>query len=77
MADAVFIERFWRNRKGEAVTVEIKKLDEGNVIDVRIWFTDRDGILKPSNKGICCSIRKLPDLARVITRAAAVARILD
>ena len=73
----VFSEKFWRNRSGGALYVEIKKFTSAHVIDVREWETSPDGKLLPQKRGVCLAIRKLPELKRAIDKAIAIACDLD
>jgi hypothetical protein len=74
--DAVLIAEFWANRRGEAVRVQIRKYKGRHLIDLRRFFTDKDGKLHPTAKGLALSIRKLPDLAKGITKALSAAHDL-
>lgn len=73
----VFSEKFWRNRSGGALYVEIKKFTSAHVIDIREWETSPDGKLLPQKRGVCLAVRKLPELKRAIDKAIAAARDLD
>jgi hypothetical protein len=76
-AEVLFSERFWRNRKGEAVAVEIKRLDgTAEILDIRQWFTATDGALRPTGRGVCMALRKLPDIKRSVDKALKAARDL-
>lgn len=70
-----FTEKFWANRKGEAVYVELKMIDGRAAVDVRRWRTNHAGQMRPTPAGVCISIRKLLDLQdginKAVTHAAA------
>lgn len=68
--EILFCERFWRNRKGEAVVVELRVVDGFTLCDVRQFFTAPDGKLRPTKSGVAIAIRKLPELRRAIDKAA-------
>jgi hypothetical protein len=70
------VAEFWRNRGGESVRIEIREYEGRVVADVRIYFPDSKGVLKPSKKGICVAVNKLPELTRGISKALARAREL-
>lgn len=70
------VAEFWRNRGGESVRIELREFEGRVVADVRIYFADGKGVLRPSKKGVCLTIHKLPELARGITKALTRAREL-
>ncbi|HUI12551.1 MAG TPA: transcriptional coactivator p15/PC4 family protein [Xanthobacteraceae bacterium] len=70
------VHEFWANRRGEAVRVQIRNYQGRNLIDLRKFFTGKDGRLRPTKKGLTLSIRKLPDLARGISNAMSAAHEL-
>jgi hypothetical protein len=68
--------KFWRNRRGEAVVVSIEPFEGKTVLHVRQYFTDAQGRLLPTKKGICIDALRLPDLAGAVNRALVRAREL-
>lgn len=71
--DAVLVSEFWANRRGESVRIQIRSFEGRRIIDLRKFFTDKSGKLKPTRKGLSLSIVRLPDLARGINRACTAA----
>jgi hypothetical protein len=74
LPEPIVISRWWKNRGGEAVCVRLGDHRGRTMIDVRTWAVDRDGILRPSHKGIALSVRHLPVLFKAIAKAYATAR---
>jgi hypothetical protein len=72
----IIICDFWRNRRSEAVRVQIREYEGQVLIDCRVHFTNKDGKLTPTGKGLALSIHKLPDLAAAIVKAEHKAREL-
>jgi hypothetical protein len=70
------IAEIWRNRGGESVRIEIREYQGCVILDLRIYFPDGKGVLKPSKKGLCFTIRKLPEFARGVSKALTRAREL-
>jgi transcriptional coactivator p15 (PC4) len=69
--------RFWKNRQRRAaIVVSLKSFEDQNLIDVREYFTDAQGCMKPSTKGIAMGVRCLPELSRSVRRALEKARAL-
>jgi len=69
--------RFWKNRQRRAaIVVSLKSLEDQNVVDVREFFTDPHGCMKPTTRGICLGVRCLPELSRSVRRALEKARSL-
>jgi hypothetical protein len=67
----VVIARFWRNRKGEAVVVQLRQFEGRAIADTRVYFTTKDGKLQPTRKGLSIVVARLPDLAAALTKAHA------
>jgi hypothetical protein len=76
LAEPVVIAKFWRNRQGEAVIVQLREYEVRIILDARVNFTDREGRLRPSKKGLSVSVRRLPELCRALAKAEQKAREL-
>ena len=77
LAEPVEIAKFWKNRgRRESVHVTLSEYEGHSLINVRIYATGRDGIDRPTPKGIAMGIGKLPKLADGITKALAKAHEL-
>jgi hypothetical protein len=70
---AIEISKFWRNRKGDAVIVQLSPYEGHDLIDIRSWYTSSDGKLAPG-KGLSCAVRHLPELAAALNKALIEAR---
>jgi hypothetical protein len=71
------IAKFWRNRRGEAVIVCLREYEGRALIDCRVHFTNKEGKLQPTSKGLSLVLARLPDLAKAVTKALAKARELN
>jgi hypothetical protein len=69
LAEAIVINRFWRNRRGESVTTRLRAFEGHMLCDLRIFYTARDGTLQPTQKGVSVAVARLPDLLRAIEKA--------
>jgi hypothetical protein len=72
--DPVVVAKFWRNRSGEAVIVSLRKYEGRPLIDLRVHFTNKEGKLQPTTKGLALVVARLPDLARAVNKALAKAK---
>jgi hypothetical protein len=76
LAAPIEVASFWKNRKGDAVTVTLKEWEGHLLIDIRQFFTASDGSMRATKKGISLAIRRLPELAAAILKAEGKAREL-
>lgn len=74
LEEPIIIAKFWRNRSGEAVIVRLKEFEGRPLIDLRVHVTNSTGQLQPTEKGISCNVRVLPDLAAGVVKALKRAR---
>ena len=74
--EPVEIAKFWRNRRGEAVIVQLREYEGHVLADARVNSTNKEGKLQPTGKGISISVRRLPKLAAALTKAERKAREL-
>lgn len=72
----VEITKFWANRRGEAVITALREYEGRPLLDVRRYYSGKDGKLHPTKKGIAIAVGKLPELAAAINAAVAKAREL-
>ena len=63
----------WPRNGRETIQVALDRYQGRDVIDVRVWWTDTNGELKPGRSGLTVSVRHLPNLAAALTEALAVA----
>ena len=74
--EPVVISKFWKNRhRSESVHVSLSEYEGHCLINVRVYCTGKDGIDRPTPKGVAMGIRKLPELARALVKAEAEARL--
>jgi hypothetical protein len=74
LAEPFVISQWWRNRRGEAIRVQLSTWKDCNLVDVRVWYS-AEGKLKPG-KGLCAQAKHLPQLASAFAKATAKAREL-
>jgi hypothetical protein len=55
MSGAPFIAGEWPKAKGEVIRVTLDEFKGRPTVDIRQWYTGRDGELHPSKTGICCA----------------------
>lgn len=58
--DGITIDKFWKNRRGEAVVVALREYEGRALVDVRTHYTDAEGKLRPNSKGIALVVARLP-----------------
>ena len=68
LSEPVTVSQWWKNRIGESIRVSLGTYKNHNVLNVRTWWTDDDGVLKPG-KGFSCSVRHAPKLAAALAKA--------
>jgi hypothetical protein len=73
--EPLIVDRFWKNRRHDAIVVSLQTYEGCNLIDVRTHIM-KDGRLVPTPKGVAMVVRRLPDLAAALTKALAKAREL-
>jgi Transcriptional Coactivator p15 (PC4) len=76
LSEPVEIAKFWRNRRGEAVIVQLCEYEGHVLADARVNFTNQEGKLQPTGKGISISAHRLPELAAALAKAERKAREL-
>jgi hypothetical protein len=76
LAEPVLIDRFWANRKGDAIVTQLRMYEGRALVDVRKFFTDPQGELRPTTKGLSIVVLRLPALAAALVKAERRAREL-
>jgi hypothetical protein len=74
LAEPIMVSRFWRNRKGEAVFVQLRPFEGRALVDLRIHYTDKAGKMAPTEKGLSIVVARLPELAAAINKAVRTAQ---
>ncbi|MCV0387403.1 MAG: hypothetical protein K5821_13420 [Nitrobacter sp.] len=69
LEEPVEIAKFWKNRKGDAVIVALTSYQGYNLVDLRTHFTNKEGKLQPTPKGLSVAVLRLPDLAKAVNAA--------
>ena len=77
LSETLVISKFWRNRRGEAIVTSLEPYEGRVIVHVRQFFTDAQGKLAPTKKGIAIDILRLPELSDAVTKALAKAIELD
>jgi hypothetical protein len=74
--EPIEIHKMSRDRRGNALVFSLKSYEGRAFFDLRTYYTDQDGIFKPTAKGITASPSKLPDIFKAIVKAVDRAREL-
>jgi len=77
LSEPVEVKKFFANRRGDVVIIAIRQIEGGPpVLDVRKFFTDEAGVLRPTKKGVSVAIIRAPDLCDGVTKAVKIAQQL-
>jgi hypothetical protein len=76
LPEPIIVDRFWRNRRGEAVVTSLRQYESHVLCDLRVCFSNKDGQLQPTKKGLAVVVVRLPELAAAVNKALAKARAL-
>lgn len=78
LAEPIEIAKLWKNRQRQiAIVVSLSSYEGHNLINIREYFTDRAGCMRPSTKGLSAVVRRLPELSKALSRALQKARELN
>jgi hypothetical protein len=66
----------WPRNSREVVRLSLDRFNNRNTIDIRSWWRDSDGTLKPGRSGLTLAVAHLPALADGFADALRRARIL-
>jgi hypothetical protein len=55
--------------KGEVLRIEISEYKGKKLLNLRIWYTDKEGELKPTQKGVTVSPESYEELKEAILEA--------
>lgn len=69
LAEPAIVDRFWRNRSGECVTVQLRDYKGRAVLDMLVEATGGDGRMRPTGKGLSLLLVRLPDLQKALRKA--------
>jgi len=77
LAEPIEVTKFFANRKGDIVVIAIRQIEDGPpILDIRKFFTDENGIMRPTKKGVSVAIIRAPDVLDGVTKAVTLARQL-
>jgi len=76
LTEPVEIEKFWANRRKDAIITTLSTFKETNLVDIRKYVMSREGRLVPTPKGISVKVTRLPDLLKAVTKAVEKAKAL-
>ena len=72
----IMVGRFFKNRRGDIVAVQIKSFEGVVFCDIRQFFQNDAGQSCPTKKGVALTFRKLPELVELLEKTLAKAREL-
>lgn len=72
--EEIEIDKWWANRRGEAIITKLVEINGRWFIDIRRHFTNSSGKFSPTQTGVMLPVRKIPDLARSIAKAERAAQ---
>lgn len=55
---------------GDTIRVELSEYEGHKFLQIRIWFTNDDGELKPTKKGVSIPLNKIKDISEALSVAA-------
>jgi Transcriptional Coactivator p15 (PC4) len=71
------IARWWKSRRRDiAIIVSLSAYEGVNIVNVREYFTDQAGCMRPSTRGLAMSVRRLPEFSRAVRLALEKSRSL-
>jgi Transcriptional Coactivator p15 (PC4) len=69
LAEPVVVDQWWANRRHDAIVTTLQSYMGHNLVDIRKHAMTREGVLKPTAKGIAVNVTRLHDLAKAISKA--------
>jgi hypothetical protein len=77
LPEPIDVKKFFANRKGDIIVIALRQLEGGPpFLDIRKFFTDENGVMRPTKKGVSVAIIRAPDLCDGVTKAVKVAQQL-
>jgi hypothetical protein len=77
LPEPVEIAKFWKSRqRTTAIVVSLRSYEGHNLIDLRENYTNTAGQMRPSTRGLCLVVKRLPELSRALQKAMEKARAL-
>jgi hypothetical protein len=63
------VAKFFKNRRKDIIVVSLSTFEGRNLVDVRQFFTNEQGQIRPTSKGVAMVVLRLPELAAAINKA--------
>jgi hypothetical protein len=60
LSEPIEVGKFFKNRKGDIVVVQLKEYEGVAFCDVRQFFTDDNGITRPTKRGVAVGFTASP-----------------
>jgi Transcriptional Coactivator p15 (PC4) len=70
------IGKFFKNRNGDPIVVQIKEFEGVIFADARQFYTGADGKSRPTKKGLAITVHRLPELVDLLEKTLVRAREL-
>ena len=51
-----------KNRKGEEVRITVETFNGTRLLNLRVWYPDEDGVMRPGRQGISMRAEMVPDV---------------
>jgi hypothetical protein len=78
LTEPIEIAKWWKSRRRNiAIVVSLSSYEGVNIVNVREYFTDHAGCMKPSTRGLAMGVRNLPEFSKAMRKALERARELD
>jgi Transcriptional Coactivator p15 (PC4) len=75
--EPIVIDRFFKNRRrSDVIVTTLSTYQDKNIVDVRQYFTNENGQLRPTGKGVAMGIGRLVELQAAIAKAVSKAKAL-
>lgn len=55
--------------RGEIIRVELSEYKGSTFLNIRVWYTDKEGEYKPTQKGVSFTLDQFEDLKKAIEEA--------
>jgi hypothetical protein len=68
-AKPIEVTKFWANRSGEAIIINLVQFHGRWCLDARRNYTNKEGLFAPINKGSMIALGKLPEFTKALARA--------
>jgi Transcriptional Coactivator p15 (PC4) len=76
LPEPIEVAKFFKNRRKDIIVVSLSTFEGRNLVDVRQHFTNEQGLMRPTSKGVAMVVLRLPDLAAAVNKALSKAREL-